>query len=305
MGRILTRGHLLATGWTSDTITAAVRDGRLTRLTTAMYGVPVEEEAWAAYRTRVLAFAHNWKGVVSHESAAALHDIPFLQPTRREIHFTVDREGGGCVRGDVHVHARPLAPEDIVIVDGVRVTSRRRTAVDIALLRNLERGVCAIDAVRLQRRYPLRTDPVPVPLADLNAGLEALGRRRGAAIARRAIALSVDCSESAGESLSRMQMLTWGLPTPALQTAHVLEGTQHFTDFEWGTLVGEFDGRGKYGDEPEEIDEVLEREKTRQELFERAGFEVVRWRWRVLNTEGALRRLLVPALERHGFRAAA
>ncbi|MCS3781663.1 hypothetical protein [Tsukamurella ocularis] len=305
MGRILTRAHLIATGWTSDMITAAVRGGRLTRLTTAMYGVPVEEAAWAAYRTKVLAFAHNWNGVVSHESAAALHDIPFLQPTRRTIHFTVDREGGGCVRGDVHVHARPLSPEDVTIIDGVRVTSRRRTALDVALLRNLERGVCAVDAVRLRRRYPVPSDPEPVSLADLREGLATLGRRRGAASARRAIELSVDCSESAGESLSRMRMLTWGLPAPALQTEHVLDGTLHFTDFEWGTLVGEFDGRGKYGDDGDEVDDALEREKARQELLERAGFEVVRWRWRALNTEGALRQLLVPALERHGFRVAA
>ena len=80
----------------------------------------------------------------------------------------------------------------------------------------------------------------------------------------------------------------------------MLAGRTFYTDVEWGSLVGEFDGREKYGETDDEVAEALAAEKDRQELLETAGFEVVRWRWRVLNTPGRLEQLLLPAMRRHG-----
>lgn len=305
MATILTRDHLLSTGWTSDRITAAVRDLKLIRLAKGVYCFPTAEEEWQWYRTTVLAVARNWGGVVSHLSAAALHDIPCLRPDRSVVHFTVDRASGGCVRGNVHVHVRALRPEDITVVDGVLVTTPARTASDLALTGDLERGVCAFDAVRLIPRFPKLGAPPPVPHEELADSLAHLGRRRGAAQGRRALESSVTCSESPGESLSRIQMVSWRIPAPQLQAAHVVEGCQYFVDFEWGCLIGEFDGHGKYGDGAEDQEEAFLREKDRQNALEAAGFEVVRWGWRVLNTPGRLHELLAPKLERHGYRAAA
>ncbi|MET9326370.1 hypothetical protein [Tsukamurella sp. NPDC003166] len=305
MGEIRPRAELMATGWTTDALTAAVRSGRLYRPGPGKYALNVPEDPSARYRTRSLATASGRSGVVSHESAAALHRIPYLRPARDKVHFTVSRSHGGGVRGTVHLHSRPLRDDEIVVVDGVRVTSRARTAVDIAMTGDLERAVCAFDAVRLEPRYPKPEDPDPVALDELRLCIDRLGRRRGSATARLGVDLSVTCSESPGESLSRMQMRGRGLPTPQLQTEHLLAGCTFYTDFEWGSLVGEFDGRDKYGATDEELEEALAAEKSRQELFEAAGFEVIRWRWSVLKAPGRLEQLLLPAMRRHGLVRAA
>ncbi|WP_238220470.1 type IV toxin-antitoxin system AbiEi family antitoxin domain-containing protein [Tsukamurella pulmonis] len=304
MGQMWTRAQLRAMGW-SDARIARAADAELTRLAHGVYGErTADAPQWVRDRERVLAAALTCDAVVSHESAAFLHGIPVLRPDRRYVHFTIDRAGGGWKRREQHVHARPLSADQITIVDGVRVTSRCRTAVDVALSGGVERAVCAFDAVRLEPRYPRPEDPDPIPVADLQTCLGRLARCRGAAVARRALDLSVTCSESAGESLSRMQILGARLPRPRLQAPRVLDDELFYADFDWGTVVGEFDGRAKYGDDPEEVAAALAEEKRRQELFAAAGIDVVRWRWRVLNTAGGLHRLLLPALARGGLIAA-
>ncbi|ADG77372.1 Transcriptional regulator, AbiEi antitoxin, Type IV TA system OS=Tsukamurella paurometabola (strain ATCC 8368 / DSM / CCUG 35730 / CIP 100753 / JCM 10117/ KCTC 9821 / NBRC 16120 / NCIMB 702349 / NCTC 13040) OX=521096 GN=Tpau_0735 PE=4 SV=1 [Tsukamurella paurometabola] len=305
MGKLLTRSYLLATGWTSAGISRAVAGAELIRLATGVYAKADDYPPWELYRMRVLATALSCDGVLSHESAAVLHDIPVLQPSRSDVHFTVDRSHGGGRRPGVHVHPRPLGDAEITTVDGARVTSRCRTALDVAMSGDLIRAVAAIDSVRLARRYPAPTDPVPVTLTALTETLDRLGRRRGSAIARRALALSVECSESAGESWSRMLMHAWGMPRPRLQTAYHLDGRTHFADFEWGSLVGEFDGRSKYGESADRRAATLEAEKERHAAFTAHGVEIVRWGWRDLIDDGLLQRKLAAAFARHGLPTAA
>lgn len=301
MGEITPRAQLRATGWSTNTITAAVRRQKLHRVAPGLYVVPAGRSAENLYALRVRATMARRRGAASHESAAALHGIAYLRPDRDRVHVTVDRDTGGGRRGKVHLHARPLPPQDVTDIDGLRVTTRARTAIDAAMTGDLVRGVCAIDAVRRVRRYPRPDDPDPMPMAELLDCLERLGGRRGTAAAVRALELSVDRSESAGESWSRMQMHAYGLPMPELQVGYRFDESEYFADFTWNGLVGEFDGRGKYRDDVDEEAEVLEREKARQEKFEAAGFEVLRWGWRILNRDGALPAMLDTALRRHGY----
>ncbi|WP_220656562.1 MULTISPECIES: hypothetical protein [Actinomycetes] len=304
MGEILSRAYLLATGWNSAEISRAVTRGELLRLATGAYARAGDYPPWALYRMRVLAAARSCSGVISHESAAALHDIPVLQPARKDVHFTVDRRHGGGRRPGIHVHPRPLAETEITLVDGARVTTRARTALDVAMSGDLVRAVAALDSVRLVRRFPTATDPVPVSIGELRATLDGLGRRRGSAVARRALHLSVDCSESAGESWSRMLMHAWRMPVPRLQTGYEFGGRTHYADFEWGALVGEFDGRGKYGESADRRAATLEAEKERHAAFTAHGIEIVRWGWQDLIDDTLLRRKLVAAFARHGLAAA-
>ncbi|WP_248489234.1 hypothetical protein [Tsukamurella sp. PLM1] len=299
MREITPRAQLRIDGWSTNKITAAVRGQKLHRAAPGLYVLPDGIDEYAFYRIRVRATMQRRGGVASHVSAAALHGIPYHNPDRTHVHITLDRASGGGRRGKVHLHARPLPPEDVTEVDGALATSRARTAIDAAMTGDLVRGVCAIDAVRLVRRYPRPEDPDPVSVEELQACIDRMGSRRGAGVVRRALALSVDRSESAGESWSRMQMHASGLPMPELQVEYHFGESVYFADFTWPGLVGEFDGRGKYGDDVGEEAEVLEREKSRQETFETAGFEVLRWSWRVLNHDGALASMLRPALDRH------
>lgn len=305
MAVILTRGHLESTGWSSGAISRAVVDGDLEWLASGMYTVPDDSKPWVKYLLRVRAASVNRIHVVSHESAAALHDIPFLHPNRVYVHFTTGLDHGGGIRGGkagkVHLHPRPLLPEDITVVDGILVTSRVRTAVDIAMCPDLIRGVCAFDSVRLVRRYPKPEDPEPVGVDALQGCVDRLGGRRGSAFAQRALDLSVNRSGSAGESWSRIDMHNWNLPRPQLQTEHTIDGHQYFADFDWGTLIGEFDGKDKYGETAEERAAALEAEKERQGEFTDSGIEVIRWNWNHLQQTGKLHALLLPAMARHGL----
>lgn len=301
MGELLTRDYLLATGRSSAEISRAVGRGELIWLAKGVYALGSDYPAPELYRMRVLAAGRSCGGVLSHESAAVLLDLPYLRPERKDVHFTVDRVHGGGRRTGIHVHPRRLDGDEIVEVDGMRVTSRVRTAIDVAMTGDLIRGVAAIDAVRFVPRYPKPTDPPPVSLTALNQCLERLGRRRGSATCRRSLALSVDCSGSPGESWSRVLMHSWGMPTPRLQTPFIFGGRQAFADFEWGSLIGEFDGKGKYGTTDAERAAALEAEKDRHALFVDAGFEVVRWDWDDLLSDIRLRNKLTPTLARHGL----
>jgi hypothetical protein len=78
-------------------------------------------------------------------------------------------------------------------------------------------------------------------------------------------------------------MFRLNLPRPDLQVdvedAGGLVGT---TDFGWPGVVGEFDGRSKYGipegADPAEVAEVLWREKRREDRLRRV-VRVARWTW--------------------------
>ena len=301
MGELLTREYLLATGRNSAEISRAVDRGELIRLAKGMYALAADYTAPELYRLRVLATARSCSGVISHESAAVLLDVPYLRPARKDVHLTVERTHGGGRRPGIHVHPRPLIADEIVDMDGMRVTSRVRTPIDVAMTGDLIRGVAAIDAVRSVPRFPKPSDPAPVPLSTLSECLDRLGRRRGSAICRRALALSVDCSGSPGESWSRVLIHAWGMPMPRLQTPFDFGGRQVFADFEWGSLIGEFDGKGKYGISDGERAAALEAEKDRHALFVGAGFEVVRWDWDDLLNDALLRNKLTPTLARHGL----
>ncbi|CAM3244613.1 type IV toxin-antitoxin system AbiEi family antitoxin domain-containing protein [Tsukamurella hominis] len=304
MGELLTRKYLLATGRNSAEISRAVDRGELIRLAKGVYALGADYSAPELYRMRVQAVGMSCSGVISHESAAVLFDVPYLRPERKDVHVTVDRVHGGGRRPGIHVHPRPLVAGEIVEFDGMRVTSRVRTSIDVAMTGDLIRGVAAIDAVRCVPRFPKPTDPSPVPRAALTECLDRLGRRRGSAVARRALGLSVDCSGSPGESWSRVLIHSWGLPAPRLQTPFDFGGRQVFADFEWGSLIGEFDGKGKYGTTDAERAAALEAEKDRHALFVGAGFEVVRWDWDDLLNDALLRAKLTPTLARHGLLSA-
>lgn len=67
--------------------------------------------------------------VVSHESALALFELSDVLPS--EIHFTLPRTSSRR-RPSIRMHTSPLPPEDIVMREGLPVTSVTRTIADVA-----------------------------------------------------------------------------------------------------------------------------------------------------------------------------
>ena len=145
--------------------------------------------------------------MISHASAAVLHGLPTWSSAIDRMHVTRDRSGGGRRRPVVHVHGAPLRAHDVVVVDGIAVTSVVRTVLDLARTVPMEQAVAAGD-----RALALGLSPL-----ELERGLVTMEHWPGVRRARRVVGFLDGRSESAGESVSRVRMFEDGLPIPDLQ----------------------------------------------------------------------------------------
>jgi hypothetical protein len=174
-----------------------------------------------------------------------------------------------------------LEPDEVVCLDGVMVTSVARTVVDLARAAPFESAVVTGDAA------------VALGLtssAELVEMVRRSSHRPGAARARRVIAFLDGRSESVGESRSRVALARAGLPAPLLQweVRAADRGLVARVDFGWPEhkLVGEFDGRVKYGRllKPDQHPgDVVFAEKLREDELRAGGLTVIRWTWRDLD----------------------
>lgn len=293
----LLRSDLLAGGTTSDEIRQAVRVGRLRNVTRGVYvDGGADLDPLTLHHARVLARQGRITpdAVVSHVSAAVLHGLPLWDVDLSPVHISRERPSSGRRTPTLHVHRCTYQPDEVCVVAGLRTTTLARTVVDLARTLSVDSAVIAGDAA-------LRAHPHIAPL--LLDALASSGMRHGIAAARRTVAFLDGRSESPGESLSRLRIRSAGLPAPKLQ--HELRTPSGAfvarPDFLWEDegVVGEFDGRSKYGsDEPGATAETVHREKLREDAIRALGFEVVRWTWADLFRFEAVHARLVRAAGR-------
>ncbi|MGP7960161.1 type IV toxin-antitoxin system AbiEi family antitoxin domain-containing protein [Sanguibacter sp. A247] len=121
-------------------LTSAVASGRMERISYGVYamaGVPdshltrlraaylsVDPAATLAERGRQLPSS----GVVSHASAAVVHNLGTLRALQHEITFPAQRR---TTRRELKFHTMKLGPASITQVDGLPVTTIERTAADL------------------------------------------------------------------------------------------------------------------------------------------------------------------------------
>ncbi len=226
-------------------------------------------------------------GVVSHVLAAVLHGLPVWNATMARVQVTRDARTGGRISSRTHLHVSPLHAEDVENVDGVLVTSKARSIVDVALTLPFEQAVVVADGAL--------ADPLVGPA--LVAAMERAAGRTGIERARRVVAFADGRSGSAGESRSRVAIMRAGLPMPVLQWDVYSAGGLWIgcVDFGWRALrtVGEFDGRIKYGrllKPGQDPGDVVFAEKVREDELRDPG--AVRWIWSDL-------RNFTPVADRH------
>ncbi|MFW5472639.1 hypothetical protein ACOCJ5_04955 [Knoellia sp. CPCC 206450] len=165
---------------------------------------------------------------------------------------------------------------DTTVATGLAVTPVARTLVDLARTEELQDSVAACDHA-LHHRLCTWGD-----LLHEVAGLEP--GARGRARAQLAVDLADSRSMSVGESLSRVQMFRLNLPRPRLQVrVEDAAGLVGYCDFGWEGVMGEFDGRKKYGlvagMDLREAERVLWREKQREDRIRARGRRMARWVW--------------------------
>jgi hypothetical protein len=159
-----------------------------------------------------------------------------------------------------------LLPEDVTVVDGVRVTVPVRTAFDLARRGTLLDAVTALDVLARGR---------PEFLTAVRCYLEERPAWRGVPLARRALRLATPLARSPRETAFRLfWIFDCGLPTPEVNAVvrdrdGRLLGMGDLLDPE-SALLAEYDGEGHRAIGRHVAD------NAREEWLEDAGLVVVR-----------------------------
>jgi hypothetical protein len=173
------------------------------------------------------------------------------------------------------------------MVDGLPVTTLARTAADL-MRRTLFGPALAVADAALRLGCDRGT-----LLAEVKGG-------RGCRHSTEAVLRATRLSESPYESLVRARFLQAGIPLPVLQHTFVdAAGIIGRSDFYWPhlRLVGEFDGEVKYTtllSPGETREDVLARQRVRQERLEAMGNHVVRWTSEDVHSPGGIEASLFP-----------
>ena len=209
---------------------------------------------------------------ISHETAALWCDLELLRPDLQLLHVTRPDLPASRREAGIHHHPGALPPAHVTTVRGVRVAGAARTAVDLARNHDFATGLAAADSA-------LRAGATGPQL------VEAMGFCRawpGARRASRAISEADGRAANPGESLSRAVLVAAGLQPSDLQVEiRDGRGLVGYADFGWLPLkvLGEFDGRGKYGTDAATAADVVWAEKIREDRLRALGYVVVRWTW--------------------------
>lgn len=263
---VFSRAATRRLGWTDSALTRAGASGRVIRVRRGWFTTPGGDLRRAAAIAAVLAHPGS---VLSHRSAAMMHGLPIVGSREPLPELTVRPRGPGNITG-AYVYRATLRDDDIVLVDGVPVTSVARTLVDLARHRSTACGVAAIDAALHEGR---------VAMAQIDRVLVQCWNWPRIRRAQHAVQLADARAESPLESVSRLVIGWLRLPAPEPQVL-ILDrygAPAGRLDFYWDEfgVAGEADGRAKYRADPEERDH----EKDRQEHIEDEGITFARWGW--------------------------
>ena len=171
---------------------------RYTRLFRDVYVSP-DTPVTAALRAKAGWLWAKRQGVVAGFAAAALHGSKWVDDTTTVelIHENRHRLPGLSTRGD------RIGEDEIVVVDGIPVTSPTRTALDLGCWYPTTSGVAAIDSLARA------TD---IKVADVELLAQRYPGRRGIARARLAISLFDPGAQSPKETWLRLVLVQAGLP---------------------------------------------------------------------------------------------
>lgn len=246
-----TRATAMAAGVADHDLTEWTRAGLLKRPVRGVYHVTQLPDT-LSLRIAALKLVVPEDAVVTDRTAAWLHGAPrvlapgdhlvvpkahiFLPPGRR-LRNTVTASG-----------ERTLAPDDVIEIDGLRVTTPLRTCWDVGRLLHRDQALAVMDAVA--RIAGLE----PPQLLD---GLPRFRGERGIVQLRQLAPLVDGRSQSPGESILRLRWLDLGLPAPQLQIA--VPGPRGTCYLDLGLVVlrfsAEYDGEEFHGEDRRAEDE--------------------------------------------------
>jgi hypothetical protein len=302
---LFTAQQARACGVTASEIQRSRADGYLESVRRGVYAMretylALDDLARHAVDAHALVLRCDDPTTISHQSAAVLLGLPLLRPDLDVVHATRPELPASRLEAGAHHHPGALPADHVVAVRGIRVTDAARSAVDIARTHDFARGLAAVDSA-------LRAGATPEHILAILDFCRAWPGARGAS---RAVGDGDGRADNPGESWSRAILIQSGLAPTELQLEvrdeRGLVGRADFAWLEQGVL-GEFDGRGKYGLEPgyltEAAGQALWREKLREDRLRALGWEVVRWTWLDLFRPEILAERIRAAFRRAALRA--
>lgn len=281
-GGVVLRQQALSAGYTPAEIRALLRPGG--EWCTARRGAYVESRAIAgASSISERLIVKDWAAhlvtrvphVMSHDSAARLQGLPLVAEEAAESHITRPTLSGARNEFGIrhHLSRRPVSVDD---VNGLPVTGKARTVVDLGRWHGFAQGVVAADAA-------LRAG---VPRSDLIAELERESAWPNIGPVREAIGFADDGAENLAESLTRILVGELDLGQIHTQFAvHIADGRIVWCDLRVGCHVFELDGRIKItpvargGVATKSPEQVLWDERQRQQMVCAVGLGMSRLTW--------------------------
>jgi len=200
--------------------------------------------------------------VIAGVSAAAVHGTKWLDADAPAVVVRADRHGPKGIA----VHSYALAPQDICVRRGMRVTTAARTAFDLARLLPQRRAVPIVDA--LMNATDLKVVDIE-PLIAANPGV------RGVCRAQSALAVVDGGAESPQESRLRLALLAGGLPAPETQIPFYDDYGEAFIRVDMGwrqwKVAVEYDGVQHWSDSRQRAWDI-----ERIAILEAMGWVVIR-----------------------------
>lgn len=212
---------------------------------------------------------------ISHVTAARLRCqlLPPWLADSMELHLSKPRALPSVRRKGVLGHTVLAAQDEIEFIDGIWLSTRSRTWLDLSRRLSVRDLVCMGDQlIRIPRvDFEGRTDPFDT-LEGLHALVERHPNLQGVVHAREALDLMRIGSDSAPESLLRLAMADAGLPEPDLQLA-LRAGDSSSPTADLGyrlrRLAIQYDGKHHLNDAQALSD------RRRDKAFEAAGWTVL------------------------------
>lgn len=206
--------------------------------------------------------------VLCDRTAAWVHGIDVFQYRELDLLPPLDtyalRGTSRSSRAQYDGGQRDLLPEDICLIDGVRVTTPLRTCMDLGCTRPRWRALAAMDA--FMRHHEITHE-------EMRRLLPRYFRRRGVLQLRQLIPIADPRAESLRESRTRLAIEDAGLPRPALQHWVTVGGRPVFRldlAYPHARVAVEYDGR-----EFHEGDEQVKKDKERRRWLRKRGWTVI------------------------------
>jgi hypothetical protein len=299
-----TRAMAREVGYDDKTVTHMVRAKIWTRFRRGFYSFTdlwsaLDETEQHTVRCRAVLHSLGTNVALSHVSGMVVHRISAWGVDLSHVHVTRLDGAQGRVEGDVIHHEGKWGDNDVVEVDGLRVLSPVRCALECGTRVTSEAALVGLDSL-LHRGL--------ADEEDLGRQFERMSAWPGARRLHIPVRMADGRAESVGESRGRWLFWTMGLPAPDLQVKIYDASDELRGVCDWGWIglgvLGEFDGKVKYGrllKPGQDVGEVVFAEKRREDdLREITGCTMIRLIWSDYERPRLIRDRLLRLMKRVG-----